>query len=124
MSCGRGFTLVEVLVALGMVAVALAAGLALQSSLQRRAEREPMALLAELCARNRLTALRLLRQLPAAGEERSHCAQAGRTLEVLTTITQTASPDLRQVRVRVQLSDQGGRGEGVLLNLASVLGRY
>lgn len=124
MTPSRGFTLVEVLVALGMVAVALAAGLALQSSLLARADREPIALLAEVCARNRFTALRLLRQLPAAGEERSTCAQAGRTLEVLTTITPTSSPDMRQVRVGVQLSDPGGRGESVLLSLASVLGRY
>lgn len=124
MTCGRGFTLVEVLVALGMVAVALAAGVALQSSLQLRAEREPITLLAEVCARNRFTELRLLQKLPAAGQERSRCEQAGRALEVLTTITQTASPDLQQVRVRVLLSDPGGHGESVLLSLASVLGRY
>lgn len=114
----RGFTLVEVLVALGMVAVALAAGLALNASLALRAEREPDTLLAEVCARNRFAELRLLRQLPAAGEELGTCEQAGRQLQVITTVSNAASPDFRQVQVRIR------RGDAVLLSLATLLGRY
>ena len=114
----KGFTLVEVLVALGMVAVALAAGLTLNASLVARAEREPTQLLAEVCARNRFAALRLLRQLPEAGEDLGRCEQAGRSLEVLTTVS-AAGTDFRQVRVQVR--EPGGF---VLLSLATVLGRY
>ena len=118
MGPAAGFTLVEVLVALGMVAVALAAGNALQASLVRRAEREPQALLAEVCARNQFAALRLLRTLPPPGEERSRCPQAGREFELLTTVSATASADFRQVRVQVS---EGGQP---LMSLATVLGRY
>jgi general secretion pathway protein I len=114
----RAFTLVEVLVALGMVAVALAAGLSLNASLLARAEREPAQLLAEVCARNRFAALRLTRALPPAGQELQICEQAGRSLEVLTTVAM-AGADFRQVRVQVR-----ERGGPALLNLATVLGRY
>ena len=116
----KGFTLVEVLVALGMVAVALAAGLGLHASLVRRAEQAPEALLAELCARNRLAALRLSRQLPAAGEDISRCDQAQLSLEVVTTAT-ASSADFRQVQVQVRSPSRNG---AMLLSLATVLGRY
>lgn len=115
---GAGFTLVEVLVALGMVAVALAAGGALQASLARQAERDPQALLAEVCARHQFAALRLLRALPPPGEERSRCTQAGREFELLTSVSATASADFRQVRVQVLEAGQP------LMSLATVLGRH
>jgi len=115
----KGFTLIEVLVALGMVAVALAAGLSLSGSLVQRAERAPELLLAELCARNRFAALRLARELPAAGQEQVSCQQAGQDLQVFSTVT--AVGDFRQVQVQVRSSSRGG---AVLLSLATVLGRY
>lgn len=117
----KGFTLVEVLVALGMVAVALAAGLSLSGSLVQRAERAPELLLAELCARNRFAALRLARQLPAPGQAQDRCEQAGQALEVVTTVTVAGSPDFRQVQVQVRSSMREGT---VLLSLATVVGRY
>jgi general secretion pathway protein I len=115
----KGFTLVEVLVALGMVAVALAAGLSLSGSLVQRAERAPELVLAELCARNRFAALRLARELPPAGEEQTTCVQAGRPLQVLSTVT--AVGDFRQVQVQVRSPARAG---AVVLSLATVLGRY
>ena len=114
----RGFTLIEVLVALGMVAMALAAGLALQASLALHAERAPLALLADVCARNRLAALRLLRELPPVGHSVDRCGPASRELEVQTTVG-AAGSDFRQVRVQVR-QPQGP----VLLELATVLGRF
>lgn len=118
----KGFTLVEVLVALAMVSMALAAGFALNASTIARAEREPAQLLAEVCARNHFAALRLLRQLPQAGQEQLSCEQAGHTLEVLTQVSETGSPNFRQVHVQIrQTAPAGGT---VLLNLATVLGRY
>jgi hypothetical protein len=106
----------------GLVSLALAAGLALNASLIARAEREPEQLLAEVCARNRFAALRLLRQLPEAGQERFSCVQAGRTLEVLTQVSAAGNPDFRQVRVQIRQPESAGGV--VLLNLATVLGRY
>jgi general secretion pathway protein I len=117
----KGFTLVEVLVALGMVAVALAAGLSLNASLASRAQRAPELLLAEVCARNRFAALRLSRQWPAPGEDISACAQADRQLEVLTRVSDAPGSGLRQVQVSVR---PVGHSDAVLLSLATVMGRY
>lgn len=118
MKSAAGFTLVEVLVALGMVAVALVAGLGLLASLAERAAREPEALLAEVCAGNELTRLRLARQLPPPGEQQQTCLQAGRRLQVRTTVRASANPDLVQVQVQVR------QGQRALLSLSTVLGRY
>ena len=112
-----GLSLLEVLVALGMVAVALGAGLGLLASLAERAAREPEDLLAEVCAGNELVRLRLARTLPPPGEQRKPCLQAGHRLELLTTVRASARPDLMQVQVQVR------QGEAVLLSLSTVLGR-
>src|SRR5690606_33227910 len=78
----RGFTLIEVLVALGVVALALATGLQASNALTRSAERQTEQWLATLCAENALTALRLQRQLPGTGESDLDCTQAGHALRV------------------------------------------
>ena len=57
-----GFTLVEVLVALAVVAVALAAGFQACGSLVAHAERRSGLVLAQLCADNELARLRLSRR--------------------------------------------------------------
>ena len=54
-----GFTLIEVLVALGIVAIALTAGLKATASLTRNAQRQSDAVLAQLCAENELIKQRL-----------------------------------------------------------------
>ena len=59
----RGFTLVEVLVALGIVAVTLTAGLQATAALTRQAQRQSDRLLAQTCAENELIKVRLTKQL-------------------------------------------------------------
>ena len=54
-----GFTLIEVLVALGIVAIALIAGLQATTALTRNAERQSDMLLAQICADNELAKVRL-----------------------------------------------------------------
>ena len=51
----RGFTLLEVLVALGIVAIALAAGMQATAALTRNAQRQTDALLGQMCAENALS---------------------------------------------------------------------
>lgn len=117
----KGLTLLEVLVALAMVAVALTAGLSLQASLAAQAARAPDALLAEVCARKQLTALVLSRQLPAPGTASQACAQAGVQLEVWTEVSLAQDPGFRHVQVRVR---RAGPANPWLLQLATVQGRY
>jgi len=114
----RGFTLVEVLVALGIVAIALAAGVRATASLTRNAERQSDQLLAQLCAENALISVRLSQQMPAAGSNASVCEQAGRSLAVKLSTQPTPNPNF--LRVEAQVSD----GQAGLLNLSTIVGRY
>ncbi len=123
----RGFSLIEVLVAIGMVALALTAGLGASMGLTRQAEREPEVLLAQLCAQNALAALRLARQLPEVGDNSQVCSQAGREFEVRLQVQPTAQADFRQVNAQVRQAGPSAVGRAdqqVLLSLSTVMGRY
>lgn len=114
----RGFTLVEVLVALGIVAIALAAGVRATASLTRNSERQSDQLLAHLCAENALINVRLAQQMPAVGDNTAVCEQAGRSLAVKLAVQPTPNPNF--LRVEAQVSD----GQARLLNLSTIVGRY
>ena len=117
-----GFTLVEVLVALAIVATALLAGVQATNALTRHAQREADVLLAQLCAENELIRLRLLRQLPGTGESSSECLQAGRTLKVRLSVQPTPNPNFQRVDAIVEGAVDGN--EVRLLSLSTVMGRY
>jgi general secretion pathway protein I len=120
-----GFSLIEVLVAIGMVALALIAGMSVSMTLTRFAERQPELVLAQLCAQNDLSRLRLRHQLPEVGESVSACTQADRDFSVRLSVTATANPDFHQVRAQVQqVRATPYEVEQVLLSLATVMGRY
>lgn len=114
----RGFTLVEVLVALGIVAIALLAGTQATSALTRNATRQGDVLLAQICAENELTALRLSRQLPGVGDSDQPCEQAGRLFRVLVGVRPTPNPSFR--RVDAQVVENGLP----VLRITTIVGRY
>ena len=97
----RGFTLVEVLVALGIVAIALLAGGQATSALTRNATRQGDVLLAQICAENELIALRLARQLPGVGDTDQPCEQAGRMFRVQLGVRPTPNPSFRRIDAQV-----------------------
>jgi general secretion pathway protein I len=118
----RGFTLIEVLVALAVVAITLSAGLQATGALTRAATRQTDQWLAQLCAENALTRLRLVRQLPDVGDSTVTCEQAGQTLQVRLAVLPTPNPNFRRVDATVEgLVD--GR-EVRLLTISTVQGRY
>lgn len=98
-----GFTLVEVLVALAIVAIALLAGLQATSALTNNAMRQSQVLLAHVCAENELIRIRLEQQMPDVGDKTSQCEQGGRNLQVILSVQPTPNPKFR--RVDAQISD-------------------
>ncbi len=113
----RGFTLIEVLVALGIVAVALLAGLKATGALSHNAERQSLAMLGQICAENELIRLRLQRQLPGIGIQQAECVQAGQTLQVQLQVQSTPNPNFNRVDARV--THLGAP----VLQLSTVMGR-
>jgi len=112
-----GFTLIEVLVALSIVAVALIAGLQSTASLSRDAQRQTNVMLAHICAENELIKMRLSRQMPGVGDNEVPCEQAGRNLTVVIAVRPTPNPNFR--RVDAQVLDQ----QDPILRLSTVVGR-
>jgi len=115
----RGFTLIEVLVALGIVAIALAAGTQATSALTRNAQRQSDMLLAQLCAENELVKARLAQQMPAVGDAGSTCIQANTAFGVTVSTTQTLNPNFRRVDVQVR-----DAADAPVLQISTVVGRY
>jgi general secretion pathway protein I len=102
----RGFTLLEVLVALAIIAIALtaavrAAGVSLDSSAQVK-ER----MLASWVAQNRLAELTARHAFPELGTRSGTAAQAGRTFtwEEITGVT--PNQNFRRVEIRVRAAGQ------------------
>ena len=113
----RGFTLVEVLVALAITAIALVAGLKATAALTENAGRQDALVLAQLCADNQLIALRLARQLPGVGDSTNACEQAGRTFQVALRVRPTPNPNFRRVEAAVS------EGGVPVLSLSTIVGR-
>ncbi len=114
----RGFTLIEVMVALAITAVALTAGLRAAAALTDNADRLQQVLQAQWCADNQLTQLRLARTLPDVGETEFACEQLGRRYAGRLRTRATPNPAFR--RVDAVVSDLEGR---VLVTLSAVLTR-
>ncbi len=113
-----GFTLIEVLVALSIVAVALIAGLQATAALTNNASRQSDVLLAHLCAENELIKTRLARQMPGVGDTSIACEQGGRSFQVKLSVRPTPNPQFR--RVDAQVMD----GSIPILQLATVVTQY
>ena len=114
-----GFTLVEVLVALTITAIALGAGLKAAGALTDNAQRLGDVTAAHWCADNALTGLRLAKQFPGTGEVEFACQQLGRDYRGQLRTQATPNPNFRRVDALVM--DSNGR---VMANLSTVIGRY
>ena len=114
----KGFTLIEVLVALAIVAITLLAGVRVSASLNHNAQRQSEAMLAQICADNALIQLRLSQQLPNVGVTRIACEQASQNFDVALTVNTTPNPAFRRVDAQVF------GGQFSVLRVTTVVGRY
>lgn len=118
----RGFTLVEVMVALAIVALALPALLfALDQHIDGTAYLRDKAL-ARMVANNRLTELRLLaaaRGQPLSGSESGEEAMGGRDWHWWVDTSATEVPGFR--RVEIAVGEEPDRREAALVSLVAFL---
>lgn len=115
----HGLTLVEVLVALAVVAITLAAGMKAAGALTDNAQRLVDVTAAQWCADNQLTALKLTRQFPGVGDSDFYCEQLGINYVGRIEVRPTPNPNFRRVDAFVWNPD----GQP-LLTLSTVLSRY
>ena len=114
-----GFTLVEVLVALAITAMALGAGLKAAGALTDNAQRLGDVTSAHWCADNALVGLRLAQQFPGTGDADFACSQLGREFRGVLRTQTTPNPNFRRIDALV-MDAQGN----VLATISTVLGRY
>jgi general secretion pathway protein I len=110
----HGFTLIEVLVALTIVAITLGAGIRAAGSLTDSAQRLGEVVAAQWCADNELALLKVRGVRPVNGE--FSCEQLGRVYLGRRLVSATPNPNFR--RVDVTISDDAGRP---LLTLLTIL---
>lgn len=106
----RGFTLLEVLVALVIIGVSLAAAMRGALSLTGTAEQTRNKQLATLAAENRLLELRLGRTSLELGESTLDCDIGGLPLSCQQIIKPTPNPFFRRVELHVKRPATDGQG--------------
>ncbi|MDE1181348.1 type II secretion system minor pseudopilin GspI [Paraburkholderia sp.] len=104
----RGFTMIEVLVALAIIAIALAASLRAVGSLASGEADLHNRLLAGWSADNTLAQLRLAHSWPDVGAHSFDCSQGNLQLICTENVTSTPNPVFRRVEVSVTMPGRRG----------------
>ncbi|MDN3921149.1 type II secretion system minor pseudopilin GspI [Roseateles violae] len=119
MPSARGFTLIEVLVGLVIVAISLGAGIKAAGALSENAARLRSVAAAQWCADNELGELRLSKQFPGIGDSEFGCDQLGQHYQGQLRVRATPNPNFR--RVDALIADEDGRPQ---LSLSTIVSRY
>lgn len=115
----RGFTLIEVMVALAIVAIALATGIKASGALVANGQRLAQVSAAQWCADNQLAGLKLSAQFPNVGDSDFGCEQLGESYRGKLVVRPTLNPNFR--RVEAFVADAQGQP---VYSLATVVARY
>ena len=118
-----GFTLIEVLVALAIVAIGMAAVLEALTSSANTALYLQDKTFAEWVALNRIETVRLSGSTPAVGTSNDTLDYAGRSWEWQQKVTDTRIPGMRQIVVDVRAADsKAGDDRGWYASAAGFMG--
>jgi general secretion pathway protein I len=101
----RGFTLIEVLVALAIAAIGLAAVLAVITNVTRNATGLRERTFAAWIANNKIVEVRMSGTFPSVDRTTGELEYGGEQWNWEQTVTQTEVPGLRRLDVRVRLKD-------------------
>ena len=96
-----GFTLIEVLVALTIVAITLGAGIRAAGALTGNTQRLADVSSAQWCAENQLAALRLSGLTPPIGDSDFSCAELGQNYLGKMVVRPTPNPLFVNIEVRL-----------------------
>jgi general secretion pathway protein I len=119
----RGFTMIEVLVALAIIAVALAASLRAVGSLATGEADLHRRLLAGWSADNELAQLRLTHTWPDIGSRTFDCSQGSLKLTCTDRVTATPNPIFRKVEVFVASPGRPGNLAQMVMVVANETNR-
>jgi general secretion pathway protein I len=114
----RGFTLIEVLVALAIVAVTLGAGIKAAGALTNNAQRMEEVTAAQWCAENQLSAIKLSKIFPEVGDAEFSCEQLGVTYVGKLVVRPTPNPLFRRADAQISNAQQQP-----ILGLSTVVAR-
>lgn len=120
MTPSRGFTLIEILVALAILAIALAATTRAANLATDGARETRSRLVATWAAQNRVAELRARDQFPPAEATTHALEQGGLSLAIAQTVADTPNPAIRRVDLAVSDAREPGR---VLVKLTAFLAR-
>lgn len=101
----RGFTLIEVLVAVAVLAIAMAAVIGTAARMANNSAYLRDKTLAMLVAHNRVAKYQLQPNWPDTGDSDGEVTLAGQTWEWKAQISKTKAPSLRRVQVTVMKED-------------------
>lgn len=119
MKRGHGFTLVEILVALAIIAVALAAGMRALLQATDTTTALKARTLALWVAQNQLAHAQIATPWPALGTSRGEAQQAGASFTWQATVSTTPNPAFRRIEIIVS---EPATPDYALARLAGFLG--
>ncbi len=99
----RGFTLLEVLVALLIFAISATALMSGMSQVLHQQERLEEKTFGNWIAENRVNEILIMNEFPKAGEKKEDLDYAGRRWQITETIINTPNPLMRRVEISVSM---------------------